>query len=229
MHEAMRNPFHWKREEWPLPQRALFTEQFRQLRMGGIAYVFVCASVALFGSLQNMPAVEAQYHYGLTAGVSGWLNSLLTVWLALSAVFLTGALYYVTCFLRSVKVRDFYGAAPFTQGRVWASGAAAVLAWHGLAMVASCGVCLLCMMPFDAKAAGGCLLALAGLLATTMLLFGMILLAFTLTGKAASAFLTLAGLAALSPALHLLYYVSGRYFEKNDLFVPYPRVHDMLT
>ena len=175
-------------ENLPLPTKSLFLEGLRQLKIGGIVYAALCVLVSLGNCADVYSHSDAMQHrYTLSVNIDERFNDNLFFLLFLAVIFLTAASFSVMTFLRSPRARDFYLATPQSSGRLWASFASAVLAWHGIAMGASFIVWLLFALPYDLKSVSVCLVILGSLLASTFLIFALVLLALSLTGRLVSA------------------------------------------
>ena len=213
-------------ENLPLPTKSLFLEGMRQLKIGGIVYAALCVLVSLGNCADVYSHSDAMQHrYTLSVNIDERFNDNLFFLLFLAVIFLTAASFSVMTFLRSPRARDFYLATPQSSGRLWASFASAVLAWHGIAMGASFIVWLLFALPYDLKSVGVCLVILGSLLASTFLIFALVLLALSLTGRLVSALVTLSGLVLTLPAVFTVLNMGteeyeGFYFYEGSRFYP---------
>lgn len=183
----------------PQPSKALFREGMRQLKLPGIVYTVITALTALLHYMDTDTDFGSMYvkHYVIGFSVDFAFEVVLPIGV-LSGFFLFGAILYLSHFLRSGKSRDFYGAAPYSFGTVWLNFAGAVYAWNLIGIAAGHLVYTVFYMIFsDPKTIGLCLQAFVGNAAFSLMLFGIMTLSVTLTGRILNALAVMAGLAVL--------------------------------
>ena len=215
-------------ESLPLPAAPLVREGMRRLRTEGILCTVMCVLASLVVLVNGIPFRSGiQSRYVLGVSVDGLFGDLILPLLFFTGLFMLYGSLKVTGFLRSPAERDFYTASPYACGRLWASAAAAVAAWYAVAMGGSCLTWLLMTVPFDLKAAGVCLLLLAGLLSGGLLLFALIWLAVALTGRLTATLVTLMGLGLTLPSLSVVFHMAMRDFEWTTFYEAQPWITDV--
>ncbi len=208
----------------PQPDKALFREGMRQLKLPGMVYAIV---MLLFQV--GMELDHGSYYgfwtkqYTLANPINVYLDEIADITAILSTMFIVGAMFYVSHLLRSGRARDFYCATPHSLGTVWGNFAASVYAWCLIGMAAPYLLCTVVMGFMDYKAIGFCLQAFLGNAAFALMVFGVMMLAVTLTGRILNALITAAGIAFLPSALWGAFHASLNYYYNSlFLFIRYP-------
>ena len=208
----------------PRFKKTLFSEGLRQLKIGGIAYVVITAISTLLLAGQNMSFDDyiVTHNMGLLRFA---LEDIPFDMFALASAFAVLAVFFISHFMRSSKARDFYCATPHSHGTLWLNFAASALAWTAAGVLAYFLVTAVLLMPLDPKAFGALFFVACNIFAAAFMVFGMAVLAVTMTGRIISALVTLTGLSALSTCMmyayaegrHAMYSKFGLVTETSDL------------
>ena len=201
----------------PRLKKTLFFEGLRQLRAVGIAYAAFAAISTLLSMLSDFSPGDYQ-HFSNLGLLRFHLQDIPFGIFVLASAFAVLAVFYISNFMRSAKARDFYCATPHSHGTLWLNFGAAALAWTAAGVLAYFLVTAALLMPFDPKAFGALLFIACNVLAGAFMVFGMAVLAVTLTGRLVPALVTFAGLSALSVSLKFAFSEGWRaLFTKFDL------------
>lgn len=184
----------------PKFNKPLFLEGIRQLRVGGIALAALVALVSAAGyytDINYSSDSRFQVHYCMTQRLSSAVNE--TTWFVfiICSIFAVLSSFALTSFNRSIKARDFYYATPHTGGTLWLNFAAAAFSWTAAGVLTFFLVSLAFLLPIDLKLFGVCLLIACNVTAALLMVFGMTMLAISLTGKTLNAIVNLAGIVLL--------------------------------
>lgn len=201
----------------PRLNRALFAEGLRQLKAPGIVFAGLELLMFLFATFNTGFRTNAQLHYTGSGNIFSTLDDLLLINGFLSAVFLTGTLLTLSHFLRAGKGRDFYGAAPHSLGTVWMNFALSALAWTEGSIALGYLASMVIALCHDLKYFGLYMQALAGSLAWPVLIFGIVTLAVTLTGRLVNVLTVCVGLAVTPSFLWTAFYQTvAQYYDYFD-------------
>ena len=192
----------------PKFRKSLYFEGLRQLRIGGIVLAVLVALGSAREYLGNISFnSESGYplHYCLTQRLTGIFSD--TAWLAfiLCSIFAVISAFALTTFTRSPKARDFYYATPHSGGTLWLNFAAACLTWIAAGAGSFLLVSCLFLMPFDAKLFGISLFIALNVLVAVFMVFGMAMLAISLTGRLINAMVNLLGLSLVSTCVKIAF------------------------
>ncbi len=182
-------------------QKSLFREGFRQLRAAGIVYTVISALVSLRFILPHIdPSPESGYSHvvQLMYPLSHYLEDLPLLIFVIASIFAVFASFYVTTFMRSAKARDFYCSTPHSHGTLWLNFASSALAWTAAGVLVYFLISCVLLMPFDPRVFGMLFFIACNVLAAVWMVFGMTMLAISLTGRLITAIASLAGISMLS-------------------------------
>ena len=188
----------------PVFKKSLFREGLRQLRAAGIAYAVIVAISTLMAILHDLNIGDYARTYHLDR-LRYYLDDIPFGIFAIASIFTVFAVFYITNFMRSAKARDFYCSTPHSHGTLWLNFSAAALAWTAAGVLAFLLMSCVLLMPFDPKAFGALLFIACNIFAAAFMVFGMAMLAVTLTGRLVSALITFAGLSVLSTCMKCAY------------------------
>lgn len=193
----------------PRRNKKLFLEGLRQLRLPGILYAVACLVVtvwrirfrdyyyddgydwwSLFSSFGFDSTIGEETHGFYVDGVNEYLDNLL----ALGVIFAIVSCFLVTGWLRSHKARDFYCAAPYSLGTLWANFGAAALTWTAAGMLPGLLYAGWELIAGDVRNLGVTLMTLISTLAVALLAHGVTMLAISVTGRLVNALLVAAGM-----------------------------------
>ena len=193
----------------PRFKKSLFCEGLRQLKIGGIAYVVITTIATLLSTGQNVTFGDYIVTHNM-GRLRYYLDDIPFGIFAIASAFAVLAVFYISNFMRSAKARDFYCATPHSHGMLWLNFAASALAWTAAGVLAYFLVTAVLLMPLDPKVFGALFFIACNIFAAAFMVFGMAVLAVTLTGRLIPALLTLAGLSALSTCMKYAY-AEGRH------------------
>ena len=189
----------------PRFKKSLFSEGLRQLRAVGIAYTVIAALVTLCFVLPGLRNDDYMHTYTLYNTLDDQLDDTPMGIFLLASFFAVLAVFYITNFMRSAKARDFYCSTPHSHGTLWLNFGASALTWTAAGVLAFFLMCCAVLMSFDPKVIGALFLVACNVFAAVFMVFGMAMLAVTLTGRLVPALATLAGLSVLSLCLKSAY------------------------
>ena len=189
----------------PRFKKSLFLEGMRQLRTVGIAYTVIAALVTLRFVLPGLSNSEFDHTYTLASTLEYQTDDVSILIFLLASAFAVLAVFYITNFMRSAKARDFYCAAPYSHGTLWLNFVGAALAWTAAGVLAFFLMCCAILMPFDPKVIGALFFVACNVFAAVFMVFGMAMLAVTLTGRLIPSLATLAGFSALSMCIKIAF------------------------
>ncbi len=198
----------WNKGSLPKFKKPLYLEGLRQLRIGGIVLAALVALGSAREYLGNI-SFHSESGYPLRYSLIQELPQVFsdTAWLVffLCSIFAVIAAFVLTPFTRSAKARDFYYGTPHSGGTLWLNFAAACLTWIAAGAGSFLLVSCLFLMPFDAKIFGICLFIAFNVLAGVFMVFGMAMLAVSLTGRLINALVNLLALSALSTCVKIAF------------------------
>lgn len=189
----------------PRFKKSLFSEGLRQLRAVGIAYTVIAALVTLRFVLPGLRNDGYMHTYTLYNTLDDQLDDTPMGIFLLASFFAVLAVFYITNFMRSAKARDFYCSTPHSHGTLWLNFGASALTWTAAGVLAFFLMCCAVGMSFDPKVIGALFFVACNVFAAVFMVFGMAMLAVTLTGRLVPALATLAGLSVLSLCLKSAY------------------------
>ena len=192
----------------PKFNKSLYFEGLRQLRIGGIALaVLVALGTAreYLGTISFNTERGFPLHYALAQEIDTLFSGPAWLVFILCSMFAVISAFVLTTFTRSTKARDFYYATPHSGGTLWLNFAAACLTWIAAGAGSFLLVSCLFLMPFDAKIFGVCLFIACNVLAAVFMVFGMAMLAVSLTGRLINALVNLLALSALSTCVKIAF------------------------
>ena len=195
----------FKKADLPVFKKSLFFEGLRQLRAPGIAYSVIAAILTLQFLLSGLRNDEYAHTYTLADTLEFQTGEAPIFIFLLASFFAVLAVFYITNFMRSAKARDFYCAAPHSHGTLWLNFVGSALAWTAAGVLAFFLMCCAILMPFDPKVIGALFFVACNVFASVLMVFGMAVLAVTLTGRLVPALATLAGFSALSMSLKIAF------------------------
>ena len=195
----------FKKADLPVFKKSLFFEGLRQLRAPGIAYSVIAAILTLRFVLPGLCNDEYAHTYTLADTLESQTGEAPIFIFLLASFFAVLAVFYITNFMRSAKARDFYCAAPHSHGTLWLNFVGSALAWTAAGVLAFFLMCCAILMPFDPKVIGALFFVACNVFASVLMVFGMAVLAVTLTGRLVPALATLAGFSALSMSLKIAF------------------------
>ena len=186
-------------------KKSLFLEGMRQLRALGIAYTVIAALATLRFVLPGLRNDGYMHTYTLYNTLDDQLDDTPMLIFLLASFFAVLAVFYITNFMRSAKARDFYCATPHSHGTLWLNFGASALAWTTAGILAFFLMCCAVLMPFDPKVIGALFFVSCNVFAAVFMVFGMAMLAVTLTGRLVPALATLAGFSSLSMCIKIAF------------------------
>lgn len=203
---------------------SIFGEGMRQLRLLGIIYAVVCAVLCLLEVFDNSFFNDADFQKAYTVPVSvlSYFDEFAVMMAVASVIFIVAASLYIMQFMRTAKARDFYCSTPHSVGTVWLNFAAAVYVWHLIGLLAGYVLFSLILMTQDIKLFGLCLQAFAGNFAFSLMVFGIVMLSVTLTGRIVNTIATTVGLALLPSMLWADFHAALMNYFHMFSFIRYP-------
>lgn len=189
----------------------------------GIVFIAVSFLCAVMTSGEDYGFPWEQKVYIISGGIDYYFDEFVTGVASVSVVYLIGALLYISHFLRSGRARDFYCSTPHSVGTIWLNFAAAAYAWNLIGITVAHVLHSAVMLFRDVKTIGLCLQGFAGNVAFSLMIFGMVVLAITLTGKLLNALITMLGLALLPSMIWGAFHASALNYYTLFNFVRYPQ------
>lgn len=199
---------------------SIFKEGMRQLKIGGIVYVLLCAIFTIFQMLDGFNPYDRYYIHSVSIIEIGWGFGYITVYvLTFMVIFTVSASLVLMNFLRSGKARDFYCSTPNSISTLWISFTTAVFTWAVIGIGASAIVELPFMLISDFKMIGLWFSMLISMLSLAFFFCGIVMLAINLTGRIIPAIVTAVGIALLPSMLWLATQSSFLAFFGNFNFI----------
>ena len=206
----------------PKLKLSIFLEGMRQLKFPGIIYIIIAAFQVFLLPSTFYDGIIYQKQYVLTEYIDFYFEAYILYAAFLSAMFIFGAMLYMSHFMRSGKARDFYCSTPNSVGTIWLNFSASVFAWTVMGICVSHLPNTIVMLVRDVKTLACCMQALAGNIVFAFMILSIMMLAITLSGRIINVLMTVAGLVFVPFTLWGSFNSWVNAYYSNFGFVTYP-------